>query len=65
MKFEYETKITSARPNSKSVRTTVPKEVVQFMNLSEGNNIKWVVELTDDKIITTIVKKWLIEDFII
>ena len=57
MKFEYDTKITSARPNSKSVRTTVPKEVVQFMNLSEGNIIKWVVELTDDKIITTIVKK--------
>jgi len=57
MKFEYETKITSARPNSNSVRTTVPKEVVQFMNLSEGNIIKWVVEITDDKVVTNIIKK--------
>lgn len=56
MKFEYKTKITSARPNSKSVRTTVPKEVVQFLNLSEGNNIKWIVEVTNDKVVTTIVK---------
>lgn len=57
MKFEYETKITSARPNSKSVRTTVPKEVVQFLNLSEGDNIKWIVEVTGDKIVTNVVKR--------
>ena len=56
MKFEYETKITSARPNSKSVRTTVPKEVVKFLDLSEGDNIKWIVEIKSDKIVTNIVK---------
>lgn len=56
MKFEYETKITSARSNSKSVRTTVPKEVVQFMNLSKGDNIKWIVEITGNKVVISIVK---------
>lgn len=56
MKFEYGTKITSARANSKSVRTTVPKEVAQFMNLSEGDTIKWIVEITNDKVVTCIVK---------
>ncbi len=56
MKFKYQTKLASARSNSKSMRTTVPKEVVQFLNLSKGDNIQWIVDITADKEVSTTVK---------
>ena len=57
MKFEYYTKITSARPNTKSVRTTIPHEVVKFLELKNGDNIKWVVDIDSKNIKTCIYKE--------
>lgn len=42
--FEYKTKVTVARPNSTSGRTTVPKEVMGFLDLKIGDSVNWVVE---------------------
>lgn len=56
MKFEYNTKITLARSNSKSVRTTIPHEVVKFLDLSEGDNLKWIVDVNSENIKTCVLK---------
>lgn len=56
--FKYSTKVSLARPNSKSARTTIPKEVMQFLNLEIGDNINWVVEYSEG---TTEVKLEKIE----
>lgn len=48
--FEYETKISIARPNSESGRTTIPQEVMKFLDLSIGNSVKWIVKLDGDEV---------------
>ena len=54
--FEYESKISIARPNSLSGRTTIPKEVMKFLGVEIGDSVNWIVEYTDGE--TTIkVKK--------
>lgn len=45
--FEYATKVSLARPNSKSARTTIPKEVMQFLDIEIGDSVNWVVEYND------------------
>ena len=47
--FEYETKISVARPNSLSGRTTIPKEVMKFLNVKIGDSINWIVEYNNGK----------------
>ncbi len=47
--FEYETKISIARPNSKSGRTTIPKEVMKFLDVKIGDEVNWIVEYNDGK----------------
>lgn len=42
--FEYATKVSLARPKSKSARTTIPKEVMQFLDIEIGDSVNWVVE---------------------
>lgn len=42
--FEYATKVSLARPKSKSGRTTIPKEVMQFLDIEIGDSVNWVVE---------------------
>ena len=45
--FEYESKISVARPNSASGRTTIPKEVMKFLDVEIGDSVKWIVEYVD------------------
>ena len=47
--FEYETKISVARPNSASGRTTIPKEVMKFLNARIGDSVNWIVEYNNGK----------------
>jgi len=53
------TKLVSARPGSKSLRTTIPKFIVETFNLKEGDEIDWSVkpEGHDLVIIITPIKK--------
>ena len=45
--FEYDTKVSLARPNSNSGRTTIPKEIMKFLDMKIGDSINWEVRYTD------------------
>ena len=47
--FEYESKISIARPNSLSARTTIPKEVMKFLGAEIGDKVNWIVEYNNGK----------------
>lgn len=55
-KFEYHSKISIARPESKSGRTTIPKEVMKFLDLKIGDKIDWVVEVNSEEVNVQIKK---------
>ena len=53
------TKLVSARPGSQSLRTTIPKFIVETFNLKEGDELDWSLkpEGRDLVIIVTPVKR--------
>jgi len=53
------TKLVSARPGSKSLRTTIPKFIVETFNLKEGDELDWSLKLEgrDVVIVVTPVKR--------
>lgn len=55
--FEYETKVSIARPNSKSGRTTIPKEVMNFLDLKIGDYLSWNVKINGEQIVVEVNKK--------
>lgn len=55
--FKYETKISLARPNSKSARTTIPKEVMNFLDMEIGDLIEWNVKINGENVNVEIHKK--------
>ena len=55
--FEYESKVSVARPNSKSGRTTIPKEVMNFLDLEIGDFVNWKVSINGEKVTVELAKK--------
>lgn len=55
--FKYNTKVNPANPNSKSLRTTVPKEIVEILDLSQGDTVQWNVDIESKDEIKIIVTK--------
>lgn len=51
-----ETKLTKANSKSQSLRTSVPKIIVQALGLDNGDAIDWRLNLVDGDIIITVVK---------
>ena len=51
------TSITYARPNSKSLRVTVPQGVAKQFNLKEGDQLDWAIEAKDGKLIIVVTPK--------
>ena len=43
--FKYGTKINSANSTSKSMRTSVPKEIAKLLELEIGDTMEWNVEV--------------------
>ena len=43
--LEYTTKISIGGPNS--LRTVIPKEVLQLLELEQGDMIRWKVDVAD------------------
>ena len=41
-------KVTVARPGSKSLRATVPEGIVEYLDLIEGDKLEWEME-NDEK----------------
>jgi len=51
--------LTKASPKSESLRATVPKAIVSFLKLNEGDTIEWEMEIKDSERIAMVkpVKK--------
>lgn len=55
--FKYNTKATNAHPKSKSLRATIPKEIVELLDLSHGDTVQWNVDVEDNENYKIIVTK--------
>ena len=55
--FKYNTKVNPANPNSKSLRTTVPKEIVEILDLTQGDTVQWQVDVISNDEFKIIVTK--------
>lgn len=55
--FNYESKVSVARPNSKSGRTTIPKEVMNFLDLEIGDKVTWNVTIDKENVNVQLCKK--------
>ena len=53
------TKLTPATSKKESLRTTVPRSIVQQFDLTSGDSIEWKIEARDGKLIIIVspVKK--------
>jgi hypothetical protein len=47
---EFITKATIARPNSPSLRTTIPESVVKLLGLDAGDDLTWTVNIKGNKV---------------
>ncbi len=45
-----------ARPNSKSLRATVPEGIVAFLDLKAGNKLEWSMDFEDGRKIVKVRK---------
>ena len=55
--FKYNTKATNAHPKSKSLRATIPKEIVEILDLSHGDTVQWQVDVESKDEFKIIVTK--------
>ncbi len=51
------TKIANAKKGAKSLKTTVPEGIVEFIGLSDDDQLEWKMEVKDDERIAIIKKK--------
>ena len=54
--FDVKSNIIKQNPNSKSLRTTIPREIGGILELSEEDKLVWEVN-SDNNEITVIIKK--------
>jgi antitoxin component of MazEF toxin-antitoxin module len=54
---EFISKVTLARPNSPSLRTTIPEGVAKMIELNTGDSLKWDIAKKDNKIEIRVSKK--------
>lgn len=55
--FEVKSNVIQQNPKSKSLRTTIPSEIVGILELSNNNKLSWEVNSHNDEIIVTIKKE--------
>lgn len=55
--FELESTVNLQTSHSKSLRTTVPVEIVQALNLSDKDKLAWTVSVEDNELVCTVNKK--------
>ena len=54
--LSLKTKLTEARPGSKSLRATVPEGIVAFLELTEKDKLEWKMEIIDGKRVAVVKK---------
>ncbi len=57
MTGEFITKVTIARPNSQSLRTTIPESVVKLMDLKAGDELSWAVKALSEGFTITLTRR--------
>lgn len=55
--FEVKSKVIQQNPNSKSLRTTIPSEIVGLLELSKENKLLWSVNAENNDIVITLKKE--------
>ena len=55
--FEVKSKVIQQNPNSKSLRTTIPSEIVGLLELSKENRLLWSVNAENNDIVITLKKE--------
>ena len=55
--MSLESTATSARPNTKSLRATIPEGVVAFLNLESGDSLEWIMDFEKNERIVVVRKK--------
>jgi bifunctional DNA-binding transcriptional regulator/antitoxin component of YhaV-PrlF toxin-antitoxin module len=51
---DFKTKVTIARPNSPSLRTTIPEGVVKLIDLGPGDELVWKVDIKENQVKITV-----------
>ena len=46
--FKYNTKVSAANPNSKTLRSSIPKEIAKLLKVKAGDSIEWNVDVIDN-----------------
>lgn len=46
--MSLESKVSIARPNSKSLRATIPEGCVAFLDLKAGDKLEWRMDIDDE-----------------
>jgi hypothetical protein len=54
--MSLQSKTSTARPGSTSLRATVPEGIVAFLNLKEGDKLEWKMEIIDNQRVATVKK---------
>ena len=55
--FEVKSKVIQQNPKSKSLRTTIPSEIVGLLELRKGNKLLWSVNAENNDIVITLKKE--------
>jgi hypothetical protein len=54
--MSLESKVSIARPESKSLRATVPEGIVAFLELNKGDKLEWKMEIIEGKRVAIVRK---------
>ena len=55
--FKFLTKVNKANNNAKTIRTTIPKEIVNSLELEPGDDLVWNVEVVNEELKIFVSKK--------
>lgn len=55
--FKFLTKVNRANNNAKTLRTSIPKEIVNSLELSHGDDLVWNVEVVNNEELKIFVTK--------
>lgn len=54
--MSLESKVSIARPESKSLRATIPEGIVAFLGIEKGDKLEWNMEILEDKRVAIVRK---------
>lgn len=54
---EFSSTVTTARPRSTSLRTTIPEGIAKLIDLKPGDELKWIITLKAKGVDVTVSKK--------